>query len=97
MKTTLRNALGKGIVNVTFTKADGSRREMRATTNEGLFTYESRGGDTAEPQGVIRVWDGRRMMERLPSHHALVMVGDHTADLRMIGSIFGLGVEDLCA
>ena len=57
MKTTLRNALGKGIVNVTFTKADGSRREMRATTNEGLFTYESRGGDTAEPQGVIRVWD----------------------------------------
>jgi L-fucose isomerase-like protein len=47
--------------------------------------------------GVIRVRDGRRMMERLPSHHALVMVGDHMADLRMIGSVFGLAVEDLCA
>jgi len=47
--------------------------------------------------GVIRVRDGRRMMERLPSHHALVMVGDHMADLRMIGTVFGLAVEDLCA
>ena len=37
------------------------------------------------------------MMERLPSHHALVMVGDHTADLRMIGNVFGLAVEDICA
>lgn len=57
MKITLRNALEKGAVNVTFTKADGSRREMRATTNESLFTYESRGAGTPEPQGVIRVWD----------------------------------------
>jgi hypothetical protein len=57
MKITLRNALDQGPVNVTFTKADGSRREMRATTNTNLFTYESRGGNVPEPQGVIRVWD----------------------------------------
>ena len=57
MKITLRNALEKGAVNVTFTKADGTRREMRATTNQNLFTYESKGTGVPEPQGVIRVWD----------------------------------------
>ena len=54
---TLRNALAQGTVNVTFTKADGSRREMRATTNQALFTYEPRGSEIPEPAGVIRVWD----------------------------------------
>ena len=57
MKITLRNALEKGEVKVTFTKADGTRRDMRATTNQNMFTYESRGAGTPEPQGVIRVWD----------------------------------------
>ena len=57
MKITLRSALEQGPVNITFTKADGSRREMRATTNQSLFTYEPRGTGLAEPQGVVRVWD----------------------------------------
>ena len=57
MKITLRNALEKGAVNVTFTKADGTRREMRATTNESMFTYDRKGTGAPEPQGVVRVWD----------------------------------------
>jgi hypothetical protein len=61
-----------------------------------LTGYAGWPGSDCVNGGLIRVRDGRRMMERLPSHHALVMVGDHTADLRMIGPVFGLAVEDPC-
>jgi len=58
MTTTLRQALALGPVQVTFTKADGTRRDMRATTDERLFTYQPAGGSPrTEPAGVIRVWD----------------------------------------
>jgi hypothetical protein len=56
-KTNLRNALKQGEVTVTFTKADGSQRKMRATTNERMFNYTPRGADMPEPRGVVRVWD----------------------------------------
>jgi L-fucose isomerase-like protein len=62
-----------------------------------LTGYAGWPGSDCVNGGLIRVKDGRRMMARLPSHHALVMVGDHTADLRMIGPVFGLAVEELCA
>lgn len=59
MATTLRQALALGPVQVTFTKADGTRRDMRATTDERLFTYQpaSDSSPRTEPAGVIRVWD----------------------------------------
>jgi hypothetical protein len=67
-----------------------------AATAATLTGYVGWPGSDCVNGGLIRVRDGRRMMERLPSHHALVMVGDHTADLRMIGPVFGLAVEDPC-
>ena len=81
---------------ITMAKLLPTFQTLAATAAE-LTGYVGYPGSDCVNGGVIRVRDGRRMMERLPSHHALVMVGDHTADLRMIGSIFGLGVEDLCA
>ncbi|MEI6241136.1 MAG: hypothetical protein WCR51_12160 [Planctomycetia bacterium] len=62
-----------------------------------LTGYAGWPGSDCVNGGVIRVKDGRRMMARLPSHHALVMVGDHTADLPLIGRVFDLAVDELCA
>jgi hypothetical protein len=60
MKLTIRDALEAGPVNVRFTKADGTRRDMRATTRKDLINYTFRtpeGENTQAPAGVIRVWD----------------------------------------
>jgi len=70
--------------------------ETLAATAAELTGYVGYPGSDCANGGVLRVRDGRRMMERLPSHHALVMVGDHLADLRMIGPVFSLLVEDPC-
>lgn len=67
-----------------------------AATSAQLTGYVGYPGSDCVNGGLIRVRDGRRMMERLPSHHAIVMVGDHLADLRMIAPVFGLAVEDPC-
>jgi hypothetical protein len=45
--------------------------------------------------GVIRVRDGRRLMDRLTSHHYLLLVGHHSSDIRFLGQVFGLSVEDI--
>lgn len=60
MKLTIRDALESGPVNVRFVKADGTRRDMRATTRKDLinYTFRTPEGETAHaPNGVIRVWD----------------------------------------
>ena len=53
----LKESLARGPVDIKFIKADGTQREMLATTNQSLFTYNYKGGDTRETHGVIRVWD----------------------------------------
>lgn len=45
--------------------------------------------------GVIRVRDGRRLMDQLTSHHYLLLVGHHRTDLRFLGQVFGLSVEEI--
>ena len=54
---TLRESLANGPVDIRFIKADGTRRDMLATTNQSLFSYEYKGGYSPESPGVIRVWD----------------------------------------
>lgn len=53
----LVESLKNGPVEVNFIKADGSKRQMLATTNEKLFKYDYKGGKTRETPGVIRAWD----------------------------------------
>jgi hypothetical protein len=45
--------------------------------------------------GVIKVRDGHRLMSSLASHHYLLLVGHHRADLQFLGQVFGLTVEEL--
>ena len=54
---TLKESLANGPVDIKFVKADGTQRDMLATTNQSLFSYEYKGGATQESPGVIRVWD----------------------------------------
>jgi hypothetical protein len=55
--TELRTALAKGVVRVTFNKTDGTRRDMRATTNENLFTYTAAGKGRPANPNVVVMWD----------------------------------------
>jgi L-fucose isomerase-like protein len=43
--------------------------------------------------GVLRVEDGYRFVERLPSHHAIFASGDLRRRLDVVGQVLGLGVE----
>ena len=44
---------------------------------------------------VIRVPDGRHMVNTLSSHHYLLMAGHHLADIEMLAQLFGMAVEKL--
>jgi hypothetical protein len=44
---------------------------------------------------ILKVPDGRRMLDRLTSHHYLLMTGHHQADIDMIGKVFGFQVAQL--
>lgn len=60
MKITLSKALEAGPTTVTFTKVDGTKRVMRATTRKDLIKYTYRtkeGAATPAAEGVLRVWD----------------------------------------
>jgi hypothetical protein len=44
---------------------------------------------------VLRVPDGRRLMRELASHHYILSVGHHNAEIDLLGDLFGLKVERL--
>ena len=45
--------------------------------------------------GVIRFPDGHKLMDSLVSHHYLLLVGHHAVDIRMLGKVFGLTIEEI--
>jgi L-fucose isomerase-like protein len=45
--------------------------------------------------GVIKVRDGHKLMSRIASHHYLLAVGHHLADLQFLGNVFQLGIEEI--
>ncbi len=44
---------------------------------------------------ILKVANGRRMLDKITSHHYLLMTGHHQADIGMIGKIFNFQVEQL--
>jgi hypothetical protein len=44
---------------------------------------------------ILKVANGRRMLDRLTSHHFLLMTGHHQADIEMIGRVFDFTVAEL--
>jgi hypothetical protein len=45
--------------------------------------------------GVIKIRDGHKLMDSLASHHYLLLVGHHLVDIRMLGKVFGLTIEEI--
>jgi hypothetical protein len=69
----------------------------RLSMTEGRLTgYAQFPGSDCLNGGVIRVRDGRKFMQRLGSHHCLLLVGRHGTDLGFVGQVFGLTVEEMC-
>ena len=66
------------------------------TLAEGeLVRYVQYPGSDCLNGGVIRVANGHRMMQSLPSHHALLVTGHHSPELALISKVFDLGVSEM--
>jgi len=69
----------------------------RLSMTEGqLAGYAQFPGSDCLNGGVIRVRDGHEFVQRLGSHHYLLLVGHHGTDLGFVGQVFGLTVEEMC-
>ena len=44
---------------------------------------------------ILRVEDGYRYVEQLPSHHAVLAVGDITRRLELVGDVLGIGIQKI--
>jgi hypothetical protein len=77
---------------VTLAKLSPSMATLTVAEGE-LVGYAQYPGSDCLNGGVIRVADGPQLMERLSSHHAIVLQGHHPSELRMLGRLFGLTIE----
>jgi len=68
----------------------------RLTVAEGeLEGYAQYPGSDCLNGGIIRVSDGRRLMQRLASHHYLLMTGSQLSQIETVAPMFDLSVESL--
>jgi hypothetical protein len=66
----------------------------RLSVVEGyLEEYVQYPGSDCRNGGVIRVPDGRALMDKVASHHYLLMTGHNLAGIEMIAPAFGLQVD----
>jgi L-fucose isomerase-like protein len=79
---------------ITLAKLDATMNRL-SVVEGALEGYAQYPGSDCLNGGVIRVPDGRRLMEQLSSHHYLLMTGHHAADLRLVGKVFGLEIEPI--
>ena len=79
---------------VTLAKLSPSLRTLAVVEAE-LTGYVQYPGSDCLNGGVVRVPNGPMLMERLPSHHAIMLAGHHPTTLRMLGRLFGLEVETI--
>jgi hypothetical protein len=61
-----------------------------------LIGYAGYPGSDCRNGAVVRVPDGHALMERLPSHHSLLLAGHHLAGLKLVAEVFDLKVDVLC-
>jgi hypothetical protein len=79
---------------ITLAKLHPSMEKM--TVAEGALTgYAQFPGSDCLNGGVIRIRSGRRLMDSLASHHYLLLVGHHSTNIRFLGKVFGLDVEEI--
>jgi hypothetical protein len=66
------------------------------TVAEGtLSDYAQFPGSDCLNGGVIRIADGRRLMDSLASHHYLLLVGHHALNIQFLGKVFDLEIEEI--
>ncbi len=79
---------------MTLAKFDPSFEKI--TVAEGSLTdYVQYENSDCLNGAILKVPDGRRMLDRLTSHHYLLMTGHHQADIEMIGRVFNFQVAEL--
>jgi L-fucose isomerase-like protein len=79
---------------ITLAKLSPSLETLTVAQGE-LVGYAQYPGSDCLNGGILRVADGPRLMERLSSHHAILVRGHWPSELRMLGRLFGLTIEDV--
>ncbi len=79
---------------ITLAKLSPSLETLTVAEGE-LVGYAQYPGSDCLNGGILRVADGPRLMEQLSSHHAIVVQGHWPTELRMLGRLFGLTIEDV--
>jgi hypothetical protein len=68
----------------------------KMTVVEGdLESYVQYPGSDCRNGAVIKVSDGRKLVNRISSHHYLLMTGHNLADMEMLSRIFGIEIEEI--
>jgi hypothetical protein len=83
---------GLPLGDLTLSKLD-PRFERLVVAEGELERYAGYAGSDCLNGAVIRVPDGHRLMQRLPSHHSLLTVGHDRAGFALLARIFGLELE----
>jgi len=79
---------------VTLAKLHPSMDKM--TVAQGTLTaYAQFPGSDCLNGGVIKIRHGRTLMDSIASHHYLLLVGHHLADVQFLGKVFGLEIEEI--
>lgn len=79
---------------VTLAKLHPSMDKM--TVAEGELTgYAQFPNSDCLNGAVLKVRDGRRLMESLASHHYVLLVGHHGTEIKMLAKVFGLSIEEI--
>jgi len=79
---------------ITLAKLDPTFDKMSVV--EGyLVGYAQYPGSDCLNGAVIRVPDGHRLMDRMYSHHYLLMTGHNLVDIKMLSMIFDLEIEEI--
>jgi hypothetical protein len=79
---------------ITLAKLHPSMDKM--TVAEGTLTgYWQFPGSHCLNGGVVKIENGRKLMDSLASHHYLLLVGHHLANIEFLGKVFGLEIKEI--
>ena len=73
----------------------GPTMKMFSVSEGELVQYTQFPGSDSRNGGVVHVENGRRFVDRLVSHHYLLMTGAHGADIALTARVLGLDVENI--
>ena len=76
---------------VTLVKLHSTMNEM-SVAEGSLITYAQYADSDCRNGGVIRVRDGRKLVNSLCSHHFIVATGHKLADIQLLGKVFDLTI-----